>query len=166
MQSDFHASLTDLELLLLARELGNLAAVLWHISFYTMRTVGCPLSSPPLRCEKVGGGVRYPISPWSRGPALERDAYRRQWGQPPPPVSPPPPAPPPKSAAEFGRLRRFVPPICWVSGFRPFVLLICRVSVNSPIGFADTESVQASVHSSSSGKLCLCSENHFSPQDK
>ena len=29
-----------------------------------------------------------------------------------------------------------------------------------------TESVEASVHSSSSGKLCLCSENHFSPQDK
>jgi hypothetical protein len=29
-----------------------------------------------------------------------------------------------------------------------------------------TESVEACVHSSSSGKLCLCSENHFSPQDK
>ena len=29
-----------------------------------------------------------------------------------------------------------------------------------------TESVEACVHSSSSGKLCLCSESHFSPQDK
>ena len=29
-----------------------------------------------------------------------------------------------------------------------------------------TESVDACVHSSSSSKLCLCSENHFSPQDK
>ena len=74
--------------------------------------------------------------------------------------------PPPKSAAEFSRLRRFVLPICWVSGLRPFVLLICGVSVNSPIRFADTESVEACVHSSCSGKLCLCSENHFSPQDK
>ena len=74
--------------------------------------------------------------------------------------------PPPKSAAEFGRLRRFVLPICWVSGLCPFVLLICGVSVNSPIRFADTESVEACVHSSSSGKLCLCSESHFSPQDK
>ena len=51
--------------------------------------------------------------------------------------------PSPKSAAEFGRLRRFILPICWVSGFRPFVLLICGVSVNSPIRFADTESVEA-----------------------
>jgi len=32
----------------------------------------------------------------------------------------------------------------------PFVLLICGVSVNSPIRFADTESVEACVHSSSS----------------
>ena len=74
--------------------------------------------------------------------------------------------PPPKSAAEFGRLCRFVLPICWVAGFRSFVLLICGVSVNSPIHFADTESVEACVHSSFSGKLCLCRENHFSPQDK
>ena len=29
---------------------------------------------------------------------------------------------PPKSAAEFGRPRRFVPLICWVSEFRRFVL--------------------------------------------
>ena len=29
-----------------------------------------------------------------------------------------------------------------------------------------TESVEACVHLSSSGKLCLCSENQFSPQDK
>ena len=33
--------------------------------------------------------------------------------------------PAPKSAAEFGRFRRFVLPICWVSEFRRFVLLIC-----------------------------------------
>ena len=26
--------------------------------------------------------------------------------------------------------------------------------------------LEVCVHSSSSGKLCLCSENHFSPQDK
>ena len=36
--------------------------------------------------------------------------------------------PAPKSAAEFGRFRRFVLPICWVSEFRRFVLPICRVS--------------------------------------
>ena len=78
----------------------------------------------------------------------------------------PVPTLPPKSAAEFGRPRRFLLPICWVSGFRPFVLLICGASVNSPIRFADTESVEACVHTSSSGKLCLCSDNHFFPQDK
>ena len=74
---------------------------------------------------------------------------------------PPTPPPPPKSAADFGRLRRFVLPFCWVSGFRPFVLRICGVSVNSLIRFADTGSVEACVHSSSSGKLCLCSETIF-----
>ena len=41
---------------------------------------------------------------------------------PPPPPSPPPltwtPPPPPNSAPEFGQLRRFVLPICWVSEFR------------------------------------------------
>ena len=47
------------------------------------------------------------------------------------------PPPPPKSAAEFGRPRRFVPLICWVSEFRPFVLPILWVSVILPIRSAD-----------------------------
>ena len=43
------------------------------------------------------------------------------------------PNPPPKSAAEFGRPRRFVPPICWVSEFRRHALPILWVSVILPI---------------------------------
>ena len=45
--------------------------------------------------------------------------------------------PPPKSAAEFGRPRRFVPPICCVSEFRRFVWPILWVSVILPIRSAD-----------------------------
>ena len=41
------------------------------------------------------------------------------------------PPPPPKSAAEFGRPRRFVPPICWLSAFRQFVRRF--VGISSPI---------------------------------
>ena len=43
----------------------------------------------------------------------------------------------PKSAAEFGRFRRVVLPICWVSEFCQFVLPICGVSVIWPIRSAD-----------------------------
>ena len=45
--------------------------------------------------------------------------------------------PPPKSAADFGRPRRFVPPICWVPEFRRFVLPILWLSVILPIRSAD-----------------------------
>ena len=53
---------------------------------------------------------------------------------PPPHLQPPPP---PKLAAEFGRPRRFVPSICWVSEFRRFVLPLLWVSVILPIRSAD-----------------------------
>ena len=48
-----------------------------------------------------------------------------------------PPPPPRKSAAEFGRPRRFVLPIWWVSEFHRFVLPIRWVSVIFPIRSAD-----------------------------
>ena len=48
-----------------------------------------------------------------------------------------PPPPPPKSAAEFGQLRRSGPPICWVSEFRRFVLLLGWISGILPIRSAD-----------------------------
>ena len=45
---------------------------------------------------------------------------------------------PPKLVAEFGRLRRFVLPICWVSESRRFALPICSVSVILPICSANS----------------------------
>ena len=48
------------------------------------------------------------------------------------------PPPPPNRQPNSADFAHFVLPICWVSEFRPFVLLICGVSVNSPIRFADT----------------------------
>ena len=72
-----------------------------------------------------------------------------------------PPPPPPKSA-EFGRLRRFFLLICWISGFRAFVLLIRGVSVNSPIRFAVLPFLSILVVQIGTMKCFYCPQNDAS----